>query len=290
MYKQLIIIMIAQCLLLSCIKENYDFCPDYGKYKVLFTSAGAETGSDIEYLSVRYNGLNVNENIVGYHDYSKVRGDSLFQSQNLLKLPQGKFSFNALISNSPIIKEEGMFKMTNGIVFLIGKTVKNIIKKKCNIIGIRLSLCNSLIQVKCNLSSSLSDEYLIENLNISAPCDSSVLLNLLSGKCNYSGRTTQKYDYFRINRSKGLYEYYTVPISSGCILNFRLTLVPKNNPVDGKENISKILTTKIHLNHNIEQGKIYLFNFDVIGPGLNHISTTVFDWENIETEGIIPFI
>ncbi len=274
----------------SCVSEDYLSCPDFGKYRVTFSSGDSLKFPEKMYMSLIYKEQSNDMSLQGSGQYVKEADKSCFTSEKILKLPPGEFRFSSLSCSSPLIVENGMSKMYNGELYLFSDSVGRVVKRYENSVKLNYSPVNSLILAQCILDNELAKYYEIRDFAISAPDDTNVRINHTNGLVSGSGSITDYFDHFRLSIDGTLFRYYCVPFRGGCYLNFRITLSLKTpNTVEEKDKIL-ILLNHLFLKSDIEQGKVYKFTFEVSALEINCKSTTVTDWTDYQTEGEIPVI
>jgi len=274
----------------SCISEEYLECPDYGKYRVIFTTKDSLKMPEKMYMSLIYREQNNGLNLYGREQYIKPANKADFTSDKTLKLLPGNYRFYSLSGSEPLIFENGLCRMKNRVLYLYGDTLGRVVKSYGNRIELKYYPVNSLILAQCILDKELAIEYEIKDFAISAPDDSSVVINPENGSATSSGTITEFFDYFELSKDVNLFWYCCVPFRGGCYINFRITLVSKNlNLNEGEEKI-RVLRNRLFLNSDIEQGRVYKFTFDVSALEISCKSTTVSDWDEYESDGEIPVI
>lgn len=276
--------------MISCVSEDYLSCPDFGKYRVTFSTVDSLRFPEKMYMSLIYKEESNLINLNGSGEFVKDACKAGFTSEKILKLPPGDFRFSSLSCTSPLIIENGMCKMFNGKLFLFADTLGRVVKRYENSVKLNLYPVNSLILAQCILDNDLAKEYEIKDFAISAPDDSNVLINQGNGVASYSDSITDFYDHFELSSDGTLFRYYCVPFRGGCYVNFRITLALRNsNTAEGKDAI-RVLLNRLYLKSDIEQGKLYRFTFEVSALEINCKSTSVSDWTDYQFDGEIPVI
>lgn len=266
------IMFISALIFISCVNENYDLCPDYGKYKVLFFDMNnAKTAKDYNVFIVDNESLNSGSRILS--EYIRPADTSLLKSDKILKLYPGDYKFKALLSANQMICLSKKVQLKNNSPYLFADTSKAVIKKSSNDVNLRFSLANSLIQIKCIINNEYSSRYVISNVVLSCPDDNDVYLDLLSGICNYSQAVTDFYDEALYSIAQDLFYFYCVPVIKSNYLNFKFSIK------DNEEETENTLFCRVFLNTDISQGKVYQFRFNVTPFEIQYINTSIIEWD-----------
>jgi len=263
--------------LLSCIKENYDSCVDYGKYRVIFYDI------DSSYFRHSYNviiyPIALKENIAQKACmYVRPADNNLLYSEKTLKLYPMDYAFKALMSRHEMNPDDDLVKLNNGEAYFFADCPGRIRKASENRVGLNFGLFNSLVRIICNLSHDSEGEYEISKVEITPPDNIGIILNINSGKCNYAQNVSDFYEECTFESNAGyIFIYYCVPIIKSNYLNFRVHV---DNIVTKK---ATVLYAKAFLNKNIEQGKVYEFRFNVTPYDIVYKSSSVLDWSDYIT-------
>lgn len=274
----------------SCIKENYSKCPDYGKYRISLYERSAIDKKAAMSAIVLYSSVESEVKSSGICSLIRSGGDSLLKLERPLRLYPGLYNFKAFLTKGPIQYNNKMVKIKNQELHVMADTIERVSKQGENRVLLTFLLSNSQIEVKCNLDSKYRDQYLVYDVQMSAPDDRDIFLDTESGSCNYSQTITEYYDYFLYSEASDIFEYYCVPFLGGCYLNFRFKLSPVDVDENSEGDESILLQTRIFLNMDINQGKVYKFTFDVTPYEINYLSTSVRDWFDNDCIDEIPLL
>lgn len=263
-------------LLYSCISESFDDCPDYGKYRVLFTDTSLQIPAHQLYLKIRYlsNGL-LQES---YEEFSYEASNKLFNSNNGLKLSPGSYQFFTLAS-SQMVTKEAPERMRNGHIYLRGVGHANIIKSPLNRVFISHKLFNSLITFQCNSSINLSESVL--QLGITPPLEDYGQIDLLTGNCEYERGVSYFIEELLYDKSEGLWYYYCNPILPGVKIVVRIVLQ------NLQEYTTKEVSIPLFLESGLMQGMRHNYLIDISANQIDIISSGIEEWEEIDNEKII---
>lgn len=260
-------------LLCSCIKEDHEQCPDYGKYRVVFNDADSSKGStDYHVLVCPFE--KGKTSLTDAYQYYRLSDSSLLRSEKELKLFPMEYSFKALLSQNQMILESSSVSLKTGEMYLFADSSASVIKAAWNNVRLRFTLANSLIRVICNFSEDSISQYRISKVEISSPDDSGINLNILSGKCNSAQEVTDFYDECVKENDSDVFNYFCVPIVKAKYINFKVFVE------DLFDNKIKVLFSRVFLNTDIEQGKVYNYRFDVTPYDIEFKTTTILDWND----------
>ncbi len=281
---QLISALLLLAIVTSCVKEIYTNCPDYGKYKVLFYNkrGSAVRGEMNGAILYRDNTGLSDEN--GTYECLLKEDSSTILTDRRVRLFPGEYRFCSIIRTTESKNIMDIVKMKNRDLHMFADEVDRIIKSGENRVVFEYRIVNSVIEARCTLDESFSEEYYIYDLEISAPDDTDILLDMESGVCNYSTRITEFYDHFRYVEERDIFEYFCVPLISGNFLNFRITIKREQTGDIREVSDDIILKTRLYLISNIEQGKITRFSFNVTPHEIKYLSTTVEDWKDYDDD------
>lgn len=264
-----IVVITILLLIQSCIKESFNSCPDWGKYKVGFYSSSNKQHDSANDIIILYNGIDSSKSPILYRS-SLLLDTSYIGSTNLLKLFPGKYSFCALLAQESLALTD-IIKFKNGLRYLYAGSNSIVKKSPLNKVGLFFNLANSMVGVKCYLDSSLHN-YTISQLEISPPEEKNAHFKISNGMCSYEQCTTDFYDNAIYDNTELEWIYYCNPIVPGNDLRFRITLLDNTNKVH------IMLTTKVFLSTGLEQGKVYRFHLNVTPSKIEYISSTIIDW------------
>jgi len=266
--------------LTACIKEETDRCPDFGKYPVSFFD---------EDSSLKRNSQNVLLYITNNRDTSQAEspdytinaGERVLKTNGKLRLYPGLYSFKAIKSHIKMNLEDKHVRLKNGEAYTYASFVGKVTKSPDNKFGIRFGLFNSLIRAVCTLDLSNGSIFEITKVEISSPDDTSILLDIENGKCNYAQEMTDYYDSCTIENDPSVFYYYCVPIVRSKYIVFKISI--KECDSDKKNT----LYSRAFLKTDIEQGKIYDFHFNVTPRSVVYKTTTILDWSTFIYDRII---
>lgn len=281
---RIITILILMGIVSGCVKENYDECPDWGKYRVLFydkTSARERIDYNVIIHEISTDRTITQNNATSYR-YVRTPDTTQLKSGKVLKLFPGDYSFNALLSRASL-DVESTPGMRNGHQYLFADTTAQIIKAGINPVELDFQLANSLIVVKCHFDTGYAESHQIFKIEISCPDDDFVAIDMLTGLSNYAQTVSSFYEECLYDDKQESFYYYCVPVINGNYLNFKV-YVRDNNDMS-----VKTLLSGIFLKANIEQGKAYLFQFNVTPYEIEYMTTTVIDWTDYCHNTIITF-
>ncbi|MEA5005971.1 hypothetical protein SDC9_131214 [bioreactor metagenome] len=255
----------------SCIKEEIDKCPDFGKYPVSFFD------EDTSFTKMNQNVLlYVLRNRDTLHikslEYIITAGERELRSEGKFRLYPDLYSFKAIKSQNKMQLDDNHVKLKNGEAYTYASFIGKVSKSPDNKFGIRFGLFNSLIRVVCTLDVSDNSLFEITKVEISSPDDTSILLDIESGKCNYAQEVTDYYDSCTLENEPSVFYYYCVPIVRSRYIVFKISI---------KEHVSEkrnTLYSRAFLKTDIEQGKIYDFHFNVTPWSVIYKTTTILDW------------
>jgi len=281
MIKVIIILFIISMSMSSCIRENYDLCPDYGKYKVLFLDKNdAKSTADYHvFITEKISQITFNST---QHKYIRLADTTLLKSDKVLKLFPGDYNFVALLSANQMICLNKKIQIKNNSPYLYADTIKSVIKRSYNNVILRFSLANSLIQTKCIIDSVFKERYKISRVVLSSPDDSDIYLDLSSGLCNYSQLVSDYYQEAVYNILTDVFNNYCVPIIKSNYLTFKVSIE------DNEQKTDNTLFCRIFLNTDISQGKVYQFRFNVTPYAIQYINTSISDWDEKTNNISIP--
>jgi len=265
-------------------------CPDYGKYRVTFYEKSRLYERAAMNAIVIFKSVDRDENISGIIRFTRASGDSVLKQEKPFRLYPGEYNFKAILTKSPIQYNNKMVKIKNKELHVMSDTIERISKQGENRVLLTFALSNSLIEVKCNLSPKYKELYEVGDIEISAPDDRDIFLDTESGICNYSQTITDYYDHFMYSESSDIFEYYCVPFIGGRYLNFRFKLYPPYINEESENDQPIILQSRLFLNMDIAQGKVYRFTFDVTPYEINYLSTSVRDWFDNDSITEIPLL
>ena len=260
-------------LLSSCIKEDYEQCPDYGKYRVVFNDADNSKGkTDYNVLVCPLEKGKVT--FTNAWQYYRLADSSLLISERELKLFPMEYSFKALLSQNQMILAGSDVSLKTGAMYLYADSSASVIKAVRNNVSLRFTLANSLIRVICNFSENPISQYRISKVEISSADDNGIELNMLSGRCNSAQEVTDFYDECVREIDSNVFNYYCVPIVKAKYLNFKVFVE------DISANKTNVLFSRVFLNTDIEQGKVYDYRFDVTPFDIEFKTTSILDWND----------
>ena len=110
MYRIKNIWIITVLVISSCINENHDLCPDYGKYRVLFYDM-YEIKNTLEYYVCIGDKYSIDKGENTLDEYKLTPGTTLLKSDKVLKLYPGKYNFVALQSTERVIFKDNGIKL-----------------------------------------------------------------------------------------------------------------------------------------------------------------------------------
>ena len=260
-------------LLSSCIKEDYEQCPDYGKYRVVFNDADNSKGkTDYNVLICPLEKGKVS--FANAYQYYRMADSSLLRSERELKLFPREYSFKALLSQNQMMLAGSNVSLKTGVMYLFADSSASVIKAVLNNVSLRFTLANSLIRVICNFSENPISQYRISKVEISSADDNGIELNMLSGKCNSAQEVTDFYDECVREIDSNVFNYYCVPIVRAKYLNFKVFV----EDISAKK--TNVLFSRVFLNTDIEQGKVYDYRFDVTPFDIEFKTTSILDWND----------
>lgn len=269
-----ITVFVLMTVSFGCVKENLNLCPNWGKYRVLFYDKTTDR------YSAEYNV--VIQDMAGSHRYFRTPDSAQLKSDKVLKLFPGKYSFKALLSREPLDAVSRPV-IKNGYQYMFADTSANIIKASINPVVLDFKLANSLIVVRCHFDAGHTESHQIARMEISCPDDDSVTIDMHTGLSNYAQTVSSFYEECLYDYKQESFYYYCVPVISGNYLNFKVYVRDKNDMS------IKILLSRIFLNTNVEQGKAYLFRFNVTPYKIEYMTTSVIDWNDYCHNTIITF-
>lgn len=253
----------------SCLKENFNNCPDWGKYKVGFFDSSSVNNLSINYIILLYNGIDSTSAPL-LKKYFLKPYSSVIDSPSVLKLYPGEYHFCALLSSQELFLNDKV-KLKNGLRYFYANTKNQIKKSPFNKVPLFFNLANSMIAVNCSLDSSL-DVCNISRVEISPPEEKNALLNLSDGTCSYEGLTSEYFDTTIFNSKENEWTYYCNPTVPGNDLTFKVILINSNSTN------YKTLITKVFLDTGLEQGKVYKFHLNVTPNKIEYLSSSIIDW------------
>ncbi|HRT83209.1 MAG TPA: hypothetical protein P5523_01020 [Bacteroidales bacterium] len=266
--------VILLIMLSSCIQEDYDNCPDYGKYPVIFIDDDTNLQREDYRVIIKVFEQNKSSHVVTVN-YIIRAGERELYSDKTLKLYPGYYTFKAIKSNNILNIKDDLLRMVNGYACLSIDLSEKIKKAPKNQLNMKFKLSNSLIRIACNMDKEAKNLFEIINVEISAPDDSNVFLNTITGKSNYSQEVTEYYDSCHLETEPYIYYYYSVPLVRSKYLNFKFTFKELST-----RKVSSIYT-RVFLSSDIEQGKVYDFHFDITPQDISYKITTIMDWETL---------
>jgi len=255
--------------ILSCIKENFNNCPNWGKYKVSFYDSSNIKCNSINYMILLYNGIDSTPAPI-LNSYFVLPDSFSINSPNILKLFPGEYNFCALLSSQELFLTDKI-KLQNGLKYFYANRESKIRKSPLNRVGLFFNLANSMIIVKCTVDSVL-DNCKISKIEISPPQEKDALLNIATGKCSYEQCTTLFFENALYNQKETEWVYYCNPTIAGTDLTFKITLSNSIDPID------KTLFIKVFLEKGLEQGMVNRFYLNVTPHNIEYISSTIIDW------------
>ena len=261
-------------MLSSCIQEDYDNCPDYGKYPVILIDDDTNLQREDYRVIIKVFEQNKSSHVVTVN-YIIRAGERELYSDKTLKLYPGYYTFKAIKSNNILNIKDDLLRMVNGYACLSIDLSEKIKKAPKNQLNMKFKLSNSLIRIACNMDKEAKNLFEIINVEISAPDDSNVVLNTITGKSNYSQEVTEYYDSCHLETEPYIYYYYSVPLVRSKYLNFKFTFKELST-----RKVSSIYT-RVFLSSDIEQGKVYDFHFDITPQDISYKITTIMDWETL---------
>lgn len=263
--------IISAIVITSCINENYDLCPDYGKYRVLFYDMDDKKPL-VDYFVCITDKNSINKGINTLNEYILPSGATLLKSDKVLKLYPGKYNFIALLSTDKMICLNKKIQLKNNSPYLYTDTSKTIIKQSYNDVILRFTLANSLIQIKCIIDNEYLSRYKISKVALSCPDDDGIFMDFTTGICNYSQTMSEFYEETLYNEQQDIFFIYCVPVVSSNYLNFKISIDDKYQKTEN------MLFCRIFLNTDISQGKVYQFRFNVTPFEIQYINTSISEW------------
>lgn len=264
----------------ACIKEETGRCPDFGKYPVSFFDEDSSSKMD-NHNVLLYITSNKDTSQKVLKDYTIDAGERELKSDCKFRLYPGLYSFKALKSHSKMNLEDKHVRLKNGEAYTYASLVGKVAKSPDNKFGIRFGLFNSLIRAVCTLDLSNDSIFEITGVEISSPDDTSILLDIENGKCNYAQEMTDYYDSCTIENDPSVFYYYCVPIVRSRYIFFKISI--KECDSDKKNT----LYSRAFLKTDIEQGKIYDFHFNVTPGSVVYKTTTILDWSTFINDQIV---
>lgn len=264
-----IIVLAALLSSYSCMKESFNNCPNWGKYKVCFYDRSNLKCSSVNYITLLYSGVDSSWAPM-LRRYTHTADSLLIDSTGLLRLFPGTYSFRALLCAEGDVLNDRVH-LRNGHRYLYAATVDRVQKSPENRVGFHFKLANSMIIVKCTLESSL-EGYEISKVEVTPPEEKSALLNISNGICSYEQCTSSFFDNALYNQSENEWVYYCNPTIAGNYLSFKITL---SNSIS---TIFKTLFTKVFLEIGLEQGRVNRFYLNVTPNKVEYLSSTIIDW------------
>lgn len=258
-------------LFTSCVKENYDACPDWGKYRVQFFDTLIRSN---ETLNVIVASKSQDNHLHMLGSFLKIDGTDLLQSQNVTRLLPGKYDFNTIMTADEVIKTGTSVTVRNGKPYFYSHTNDSIVKAEYNKVYLKYNLANVLLQFKCVLRSEYTARYTIVNFRITQPIDNEIYCNLTNGVMNYSASTSEFFDESNYTANDDLFYNYVVPVLKSNYINIEVTLL------DNYVNTQKKLFTRIYLNTDLVQGYVYKYGLDVTPNAVNHTTSTLKNWND----------
>jgi len=213
-------------------------------------------------------------NFTNAWQYYRLADSYLLRSERELKLFPREYSFKALLSQNQMILAGNDVSLKTGAMYLFADSSVSVVKAVRNNVSLRFTLANSLIRVICNFSENPISQYRISKVEISSPDDSGIELNMLSGKCNSAQEVTDFYDECVREIDSNVFNYYCVPIVKAKYLNFKVFVE------DISANKTNVLFSRVFLNTDIEQGKVYDYRFDVTPFDIEFKTTSILDWND----------
>lgn len=260
-----IIVLLSQ----SCIKENFNNCPDWGKYKVAFYDSSSVECLSLNYVTLLYNGVDSISSPL-FKKYFLTPYSPLIDSPSVLKLFPGSYNFCALLSNEEVILNKRV-RLKNGFRYFYANTKNKIEKSALNKVPLIFNLANSMVVIKCSLDSNLNN-CTVEQIAISPPEEKNAQLDISNGLCEYESHTTEYFENTTYHSNGQEWIFYCNPTVPGNDLIFKVTLQ------DIKSSTPKTLITKIFLETGLEQGKVYRFYLNVTPYKVEYMSSTITDW------------
>lgn len=265
--------------LAACIKEETDRCPYFGKYPVSFFDEDSSLKRNNQ--NVLFYITNKDTSQAEFPGYTINAGERELKSDCMLRLFPGLYSFRAIKSHTKMNLEDKHVRLKNGEAYTYASFVGKVTKSPDNKFGIRFGLFNSLIRAVCTLDPSNDSIFEITKVEISSPDDTSILLDIENGKCNYAQEMTDYYDSCTIETDPTIFYYYCVPIIRSRYIVFKISI--KECDSDKKNT----LYSRAFLKTDIEQGKIYDFHFNVTPGSVVYKTTTILDWSTFINDRII---
>lgn len=266
--------------IIGCIKEETDNCPDFGKYSVSFfdkdSSLRKHDQNVLLYITSDRDTLHVES-----PDYIIKAGERELRASHKFRLYPGIYSFKAIKSQTKMVLEDKYVRLKNGEAYTYASFPGKVSKSPENNFGISFGLFNSLIRVVCTLDLSCDSVFEITRVEVSSPDDTSILLDIENGKCNYAQEMTDYYDSCTIENDSSIFYYYCVPIVRSRYIFFKISI---KECYSDKKNT---LYSRTFLKTDIEQGKIYDFHFNVTPWSVIYKTTTILDWSTYIKNQII---
>lgn len=265
-----IIILFIILLSQSCLKENFNNCADWGKFKVIFHDSSNLERPSISYVTLLYSGVDSNSTAL-LKSYVLKPYSLLLDSPSVLKLLPGEYNFCALLSSDTII-QNSRIRLKNGVKYFYTSTKKQIRKLPSNKVPLFFNLANSIIAIECSLDSNLNN-YKVKQIEISPPQEKDALLDITNGICGYESQTSDYFENTQYNSKEDVWLFYCNPIIPGNNLTIKITLI------DGiTNNTDKTLITKVFLEAGLEQGRVYKLSLNVTPYKIEYLSSSIIDW------------
>lgn len=268
-YLKYIIASVIILLNPSCVKENFNNCPDWGKYKVVFYDSSNVECLSLNYITLLYSGVDSTWAPL-LKKYFLEPYSSSIDSPSALKLFPGDYNFCALLSTEEMFLTDKI-KLRNGLRYFYANTKNQIKKSTLNKVPLFFNLANSMIAIKCTLDSNLNN-CIVKQIEISPPEEKNALLDITNGLCGYESHTTDYFENTHYNSRENEWLFYCNPTVPGNDLTIKVTLIDSNSI------IPKTLITKVFLEKGLEQGKVYRLYLNATPYKIEYLSSTIIDW------------
>ena len=265
-------ITIASALMLacSCIGENYDNCPDYGKYLVLFKDSSCCHDMSSGYMNLYYSeqdGKCTPSGVIFQYNGH----DTIYHPGENFKLYPGEYHMTTIVCSSAINYEQKK-PFENGYRYLYHRGVHNIQKKRENIIVLEHKLANSMLVVKCVNESDF--DHCITNIKITPPVEQDAILGIQDGRCSCEQDVGLFLEPMYHDNDSDSWYYYCNPLVPGKDIVLEITLA------DTTEYSSKSLYTRVFMESGLEQGKIHTLHIGVSSNEIGVVLSGITNWED----------
>jgi hypothetical protein len=264
------IYLLAIIIIISCIGEKLELCPDYGKYKVEFREAEFLQSNERGTMVMLSDSAGKKIFIDAYKYYLDVK-DSLFRNDKVLKLFPGNYKFYSILSP----QEQNLLleiPLRNGTRYLRSEAEAVIVKSYSNLVELKHRLANSMVVFVCK-GDNLDKESIV-SLEFSPPSEEFGCVNLVTGSCSYEIQVSGYLIPAFFDDSLEEWYSYCNPMTSGNDILIRITLQNTDN------HTNRVLTTRTRLASGFIQGKVHTILLEVTPMEISVVSSGIIDWED----------